>query len=80
MYRQQRSYHQNLHAGMTDGAYKRSAPNRGGEVEDTFVAVRQQMSGAWHGFNETQMKVLPDGRIDHPPFFFNITPQDNENI
>ena len=80
MYRQQRSYHQNLHAGMTDGAYKKAAPNRGGEVEDTFVSVRQQMSGAWHGFNEIDMKVLPDGRTDHPPYFFNVTPDDDENI
>ncbi len=46
MYKQQRSYTHGLHTGMTDGTYKKAAPNRGGEVEDTFAAVRRQMSGA----------------------------------
>lgn len=79
-YPQSRSCNQDLHAGMTDGAYKRAAPNRGGILEHTSCAVRQQMSGVWHGFNETQMKVLPDGRPDHPPYYHDIAPLDRENV
>lgn len=64
----------NMHAGMTDGTYKKAAPNRGGVVEPTFAAVRREMCGIWHGFNEIQEKVLPDGRTDNPPYYFNVAP------
>ena len=79
-YPQHRSCVQDLHAGMTDGAYKRAAPNRGGVVEDTTYSVRRQMAGIWHGFNDTDMKVLPDGRVDHPPYYANVASDDMENV
>jgi hypothetical protein len=75
-----RSCVRDLHAGMTDGAYKKAAPNRGGVVEDTTFHVRRQMSGVWHGFNDIQMKVLPDGRTDHPPYYTDVRAQDMENV
>lgn len=79
-YAPSRSCRQDLHAGMTDGTYKKWAPNRGGAVEDTTAAVRRQMSGVWHGFNDSPMKVLPDGRQDHPPYYLDISPIDRENV
>lgn len=65
----------NLHAGMTDGAYKKAAPNRGGVLEPTFAEVRREMAEIWHGFNDTPMKVLPDGRPSHPPYYMDVTPE-----
>jgi hypothetical protein len=59
---------------MTDGAYKRYAPNRGGVVEPTSASVRRQQSAVWHGMEESGMKVLPDGRDDHPPYYEDISP------
>lgn len=75
-----RSCNDALHAGMSDGAYKKFAPNRGGHVEGLTIGYRQRMSGAWHGFNEIQMKMLPDGTLCSPPYYGDVTPQDNENI
>lgn len=80
MYRQQRNYNTNLQMGVTEGAYKQAAPNRGGEVEDTFVGVRKQMSGAWHGFSDTKYRIMPDGRSYPCPQYFDVIPQDDENI
>ena len=80
MYRKQRNYNTNLHMGVTESSYKLYAPNRGGEVESTTAQIRSQMSGAWHGFNETPVKVLPDGSTFHNPHYHDITPQDDENI
>lgn len=77
---EKRSCVRSLHAGMTDGAYKKAAPNRGGDVEDTTFEYRRLMSGAWHGFNESQTKVLPDGQPARAPYFADVTPQDKENI
>lgn len=75
-----RSCNADLHRGMADGTYKFAAPNRGGVVEDTFTAYRKDMSGAWHGFNEIQPKMLPDGRSVPTIDYFDITPMDKENI
>ena len=75
-----RSWNRDLHAGMTDGTYKKFAMNRGGVVEDTSAPYRRDMSGAWHGFNETQNKVLPDGKVVMTPYYHDITPVDEENI
>jgi hypothetical protein len=79
-YATHRSCVRDLHAGMTDGSYKKYAMNRGGVLEDTTAAVRRLQSGAWHGFNEVQEKVLPDGRVMGVPYYHDITPQDEENI
>lgn len=80
-YPRQRSCNSELHAGMTDGGWKKFAPNRGGSgIEYISAAMREHMSGAWHGFNESAEKCLPDGRSDHPPYYAYITPEDNENI
>lgn len=76
----QRSKVDNLHKGMSDGSYKEYAPNRGGFVEDSTVAVRRSMSGAWHGFNEIKTKPLPDGTSWTCKMFDSITPEDNENL
>lgn len=69
-----------LHAGMTDGAYKKYASNRGGWVEGVSIGYRVRMSGLWHGFNEIQEKMMPDGRLDRPPYYGNVTPEDDENV
>lgn len=69
-----------MHAGATDGAYKKAAPNRGGVVEPLTAEYRKQMSGVWHGFNELSTKMLPDGRSGHPPYYQDVTPQDRENV
>jgi hypothetical protein len=58
---------------MTDGKYKKNAPDRGGVVESIFADERQDMSAIWHGFAETPAKTLPDGRVDHPPYYFDVT-------
>lgn len=79
-YPQLRSANASLHAGMTDGAYKKSAPNRGGVVEDTTMEYRQRMSGVWHGFHEIESKVLPDGRVVTVPYYHDVTPYDEENV
>lgn len=79
-YAQARSCVKDLHAGMTDGAYKRYAINRGGEVEDTTANVRRQMSGAWHGFRDIDTWALPDGREMTAYTHVNVDPDDIENI
>ena len=65
---------------MIDGAYKQAAPNRGGVVEDTTFKVRRQMSGVWHGYNEIQEKVLPDGRTATTPYYTDVASNDMENV
>jgi hypothetical protein len=69
-----------LEAGMTDGAYKKAAINRGGFVEGDFAGVRKLMSGVWHGFNEVEQKFLPDGRPCVPPYYIDIAPVDEANV
>jgi hypothetical protein len=79
-YATHRSWNKDMRAGATDGSFKKYAMNRGGVVEDTTAALRRLQSGVWHGFNETQTKVLPDGRVDQPPYYHDVTPQDKENV
>ena len=69
-----------MYRGMVDGKYKFAAPNRGGVVENTYAPMRAEMSGAWHGFEETQPKVLPDGRIVSTVYSAPVAPMDRENI
>jgi len=79
-YPQHRSCVRDLHAGMTDGAYKKAAPNRGGEVEDTTFHYRRIQSGVWHGYNEVTPKVLPDGKIVGVPYYTDVRAEDMENV
>jgi len=74
-----RSCNSDMRAGMTDGSYKKAAPNRGGVVESTTFEIRRQMCGIWHGFNDTPMKVLPDGRTDHPPYYADVASEDGRD-
>lgn len=75
-----RSCTANLHAGMTDGAYKKYAMNRGGFVEGDTAGVRKLMSGVWHGFNEAEQKWLPDGRPCVTATYVDVAPVDKENV
>lgn len=75
-----RSCNEDLRAGMTDGAYKKYAMNRGGFVEGDTAGVRKLMSGVWHGFNESPTKFLPDGRECTSPYYVDVTPEDKENV
>jgi len=79
-YPTQRSCNQSLFEGMTDGAYKKAAINRGGFIEPTYEEYRRVMSGAWHGYSETHSKVLPDGRIVSTRNYADVAPMDGENI
>lgn len=79
-YPQFRSCNGDLKEGMTDGTYKKAAINRGGVVEDTYVPFRKDMSGVWHGMNEKQPKVLPDGRVISTGHYADVTPMDKENV
>lgn len=57
-----RSLNGDLHEGMTDGRYRKVAPNRGGEVEDTFKANRSELSPFFYGdiLQGPASKTLPD--------------------
>jgi len=80
-YPQAISCNASLQAGMTDGAWKKAAMNRGGVVEETFAESRRDMSGVWHGFNECDHKELPDGRpMTRELYSFAIAPRDTENV
>lgn len=75
MYAPARSYREELFEGATDGAYKKAVMNRGGFPEACFAPVRRRMAGVWHGFNEVQPKVLPDGRIVETQNYLSIRPE-----
>lgn len=70
-----RGYRADLFEGMTDGAYKKYAMNRGGIVEPCTAPARRQMAGVWHGFNEVQPKVLADGRYADTPNYLSVRPE-----
>lgn len=69
-----RSCNADLRAGATDGTYKRYAPNRGGVVEPTSAPARRLNDAVWHGFNESAVKVMPDGAQVHPPYYEDVSP------
>jgi hypothetical protein len=79
-YPQFRSCNADLKEGITDGVWKKAAPDRGGEVEGTFAPVRKDMSGVWHGFNEKQPKIDQFGRSVSTGHYFDVTPMDSENV
>ena len=75
-----RSCNTDLRLGMVDGKVKQYAMNRGGVVEGTTAPIRQKMSGAWHGFNMPRNACLPNGEEFTLPNYYDITPEDEENI
>ena len=78
-YPTQRSCNADLMEGMTDGTWKKA--NRDWETDDMLTAqIRANMSGLWHGFNELNPKILPDGRSVSTRHYFDIEPVDNENV
>lgn len=80
-YAPNRSCNADLWAGMTDGAFKKAASNRGGLVEDYTCDARSQMSGVWHGFHELAQKSLADGRKVSTPYTqTSVAPEDVENV
>lgn len=63
------SCNRSLEAGVTDGAWKKYASNRGGVVERSSMEVRRQTCGIWHGFAEASKKVMPNGEIVNTLYF-----------
>ena len=60
-----RSENKGLEAGMSDGKYKKVAPNRGGIVEaELAYRVREDLHDIWFGIHECSDKVLPDTTIE----------------
>jgi len=58
-----RSLNGELHEGMVEGRYRKVAPNRGGEIEDTFKANRTGLSAFYYGelLQQEVSRTLPDG-------------------
>lgn len=60
-----RSSNKDLEDGMSDGKYKKVAPNRGGVVEvELACKVRADLHDIWYGIHEAAVKVLPDTTVD----------------
>lgn len=79
-YAQPRSCNMSLKEGYFDGGFKHYRPNTAGKIEDCTAGIRRQMSGVWHGFNELEVKYMPDGTPVKTPYFVSVTPQDDENV
>lgn len=60
-----RSVNRELEAGATDGKYKKVIMDRGGDVEHTFVANREDLIGAYYGVHEAPVMQVP-GRPGRP--------------
>lgn len=70
-YPQFRSCNADLKEGMTDGGFKKA--NMNWCTEDMLTAqIRKQMAGVWHGFNETNPKITPDGRSVSTLHYYDI--------
>lgn len=54
-----RSLNGDLIEGATDGSYKKGVNNRGGQVEPTTYAKRDELDDVWYGIHETQPKDVP---------------------
>lgn len=74
-----RSCNGDLHAGMTDGAWKKAAMHRGGIIDTDFADYRERMCGIWHGFAEAPTKALPDGRVMSTPYYINVSSREKGN-
>jgi hypothetical protein len=79
MYAQARSMNMSLHEGTTDGTWKKANMNWC-NASDLTAQVRSNMSGVWHGFNEVNPKITPDGISVSTPGYYDIEPIDNENV
>jgi hypothetical protein len=67
-YPQTRSMSTDLHAGMTDGKYKKILQNRGGFPEGATYQDREDLSDIWYGIHEADTVELPDGRVMAMPY------------
>ncbi|MFJ1700349.1 hypothetical protein ACIOHC_35760 [Streptomyces sp. NPDC088252] len=56
----QRPMNRELDTGMTEGTYKRRAPNRGGFVEETTNIAREHLSSINYSIAETSWPSRPD--------------------
>lgn len=54
-----RSLNGDLIEGATDGRYKKVVNNRGGMVEGSTYANRDELDDVWYGIHETQPKDVP---------------------
>lgn len=71
VYPRNRSMNHDLEEGMTDGKYKKIAPNRGGETEkELHYAERVDLYDMHYGVHETPAKRLPDGTLDRESAMF----------
>ena len=77
-YPRTRSVSRELHAGMTDGKYRKVIADRGGEVEHTFLANREALTDAFYGIHEAPSMVLPDGRVCSNPYAVSTPTPDPE--
>lgn len=68
----------NLFAGMTDGRYKKYAPDRGGIVEPTTARLRLEQCGIWHGYTDSMDKVLMDVSPWTDPYHQMVGPMHNK--
>lgn len=51
---------------MSDGKYKKVAPNRGGIPESQLAyRVREDLNDIWYGIHECPDKVLQDTTVEH---------------
>ncbi len=54
-----RNMNAELLEGATDGRYKKVVQNRGGAVESSTYANRDELDDLWFGIHETQPKDVP---------------------
>lgn len=59
----ERSRNGSLKNGMTDGSYKKLAPDRGGFVETTTQEAREALNPMTYGYQELPFKEQPDGTV-----------------
>lgn len=62
VYPRSRSMNGDLNEGLTDGKYKKVVHDRGGVVEHTTIASRDDLKDVWYGIHEAAVKERPDGR------------------
>jgi hypothetical protein len=58
-YARPRSANRELEAGATDGKYRKVIADRGGDVEHTFVANREDLVNGFYGIHEAPVMEVP---------------------